>query len=136
MPVYKFKSGSGIVWYYSFDLAGSGRQGRRRAKASGFATKKEAQDAETARRTDDRWSSQYGWENNCCASSKPMPRLGFALSRLLFRGSKRKRMEWYDCYTILEGGRGSDSSRFVSWYLPISMKLQRLISDRKSTRLK
>jgi integrase len=53
MPVYKFKSGSGIVWYYSFDLAGSGRQGRRRAKASGFATKKEAQDAETARRTEE-----------------------------------------------------------------------------------
>src|ERR1039458_10033986 len=53
MPVYKFKSGSGVVWYYSFDLAGSGRQGRHRAKASGFATKKEAQDAETARRTEE-----------------------------------------------------------------------------------
>src|ERR1039458_6520474 len=53
MPVYKFKYRSGIVWYYSFDLAGSGRQGRRRAKASGFATKKEAQDAETARRTEE-----------------------------------------------------------------------------------
>src|ERR1039457_5827241 len=53
MPVYKFKSGSGVVWYYSFDLAGSGRQGRHRAKASGFATKKEAQDAETARRIEE-----------------------------------------------------------------------------------
>src|ERR1035438_9604198 len=57
-----------------------------------------------------------------------MPRFGFALRNRLLRGSKRKRMEWYDCYTILEGGRGSGSSRFVSWYLPISMKLQRLVS--------
>jgi integrase len=53
MPVYKFKNGSGIVWYYSFDLPGSGRQVRRRAKESGFATKKEAQDAESARRTEE-----------------------------------------------------------------------------------
>src|ERR1035441_3600728 len=53
MPVYKFKSGSGVVWYYSFDLAGSGRQGRHRAKASGFATKKEAQDAESVRRIEE-----------------------------------------------------------------------------------
>jgi integrase len=38
------------VWYYSFDLPGSGRQGRRRAKESGFATKREAEDGERKRR--------------------------------------------------------------------------------------
>ena len=32
-----------------------------------------------------------------------MPRLGLALRRLLFRASKLKRIEWYDCYTTLDG---------------------------------
>jgi integrase len=53
MPVYKRKYRSGIVWYYSFDLPGSGRQDRRRAKESGFATKQAAIDAEAARRIEE-----------------------------------------------------------------------------------
>jgi len=53
MPVHKRKYRSGIVWYYSFDLPGSGRQDRRRAKESGFATKREAEDAERKRHTEE-----------------------------------------------------------------------------------
>jgi len=45
----KLKSG-GHVWAYCFDAPGSGRTNRRQIYASGFASKKEAQDAEAARR--------------------------------------------------------------------------------------
>jgi integrase len=53
MSVHKRKYRSGNVWYYSFDLPGSGRQDRHRAKESGFATKREAEDAERKRRTEE-----------------------------------------------------------------------------------
>lgn len=41
------------VWYYVFDAPGSTREHRRQVKASGFATKKEALDAEAVRRVDE-----------------------------------------------------------------------------------
>jgi len=48
----KWKSASGIqtTWYYVFDGPGSTRQDRRQILKSGFASKKEAQDAEAERR--------------------------------------------------------------------------------------
>lgn len=54
MPVHKRKNRSGgIVWYYMFDASGSTREDRDRISASGFATKREAEDAEAIRRTEE-----------------------------------------------------------------------------------
>jgi integrase len=51
MAVYKRKNRSGkTVWCYQFSLPGATRKQRNRVFGSGFATKKEAGDAETARR--------------------------------------------------------------------------------------
>jgi integrase len=51
MPVYKRKYRNGrIVWRYLFDAPGSTRQNRIIIEKSGFATRKEAQEAEAARR--------------------------------------------------------------------------------------
>src|SRR5579862_6949383 len=48
----KWKSASGTQtnWYYVFDAPGSTRESRRQILKSGFASKKEAQDAEAERR--------------------------------------------------------------------------------------
>jgi integrase len=48
----KWKSSSGVqtTWYYVFDGPGSTRENRRQILKSGFASKKEAQDAEAERR--------------------------------------------------------------------------------------
>jgi integrase len=48
----KWKSATGVQtnWYYVFDAPGSTRQDRRQILKSGFASKKEAQDAEAERR--------------------------------------------------------------------------------------
>jgi hypothetical protein len=52
MPVKKRKNPSGhIVWMYKFEKPGSTRADRRRAWESGFATKGEAVEAESQRRT-------------------------------------------------------------------------------------
>src|SRR5262249_12445672 len=50
MPVHKrtYRSGK-TVWFYEVNLAGATRQDRNRVSGSGFATKKEAADAEVAR---------------------------------------------------------------------------------------
>jgi len=54
MPVHKRKYRSGgVVWYYLFDLPGSTREERDRISDSGFATKREAEDAEAIRRADE-----------------------------------------------------------------------------------
>jgi len=54
MSVHKRKeSRSGKIWYYAFDGPGATRQDRRWIKGSGYATKKEAQDAESARRVEE-----------------------------------------------------------------------------------
>jgi integrase len=50
MAIRKRKIKSGIVWAYSFELPGSNRRKRCRIEKSGFATKKAAQNAESARR--------------------------------------------------------------------------------------
>lgn len=54
MSVKKRTYGSGkIVWYYVFDAPGSTRANRRQIKESGFATKREAEDAEAKRRVEE-----------------------------------------------------------------------------------
>ena len=51
MSVHKRKYRNGrIVWYYEFSAAGSSRDKRERFTESGFATRKEATDAEAADR--------------------------------------------------------------------------------------
>jgi integrase len=83
MPVHKRKYRSGIVWYYSFDLPGSGRQGRRRAKESGFATKREAEDAERKRRTEE--EQKYELAKAGASVAGPLPRTLLMLLEEFFR---------------------------------------------------
>src|SRR3954469_292761 len=50
VPVHKRKYRSRkVVWFYEFNLPGATREDRIRVSAAGFATKKEAADAEVAR---------------------------------------------------------------------------------------
>ncbi|MGB9457690.1 MAG: site-specific integrase [Bryobacteraceae bacterium] len=54
MPVHRRKYHSGqVVWYFLFDLPGSTREERGRISESGFATKREAADAERTRYADE-----------------------------------------------------------------------------------
>src|SRR5262245_19789534 len=54
MPTFKKKNRSGkTVWAYMFSLAGSTRQHRDRISKSGFATKREAEEAEALRRIEE-----------------------------------------------------------------------------------
>jgi integrase len=54
MPVYKHENRSGASrWGYQFSLPGASRKDRRRITESGFATKREAADAEATRRIDE-----------------------------------------------------------------------------------
>jgi hypothetical protein len=48
----KYRSGQ-VVWLYQFDLPGSTREERVRITESGFSTKREAEDAEAIRRTEE-----------------------------------------------------------------------------------
>ncbi len=48
----KYRSGQ-VVWFYQFDPPGSTREQRGRVTESGFATKREAEDAEAIRRTEE-----------------------------------------------------------------------------------
>ena len=53
MPVHKRKRGGKVDWYYKFDMPGSTRQERRMIREYGFATMKEAVDAEAKRRIEE-----------------------------------------------------------------------------------
>jgi hypothetical protein len=54
MPAHKRKYRSGqVVWHYVFDMSGSTREDRLRITGSGFATKREAEDAEANRRIEE-----------------------------------------------------------------------------------
>src|ERR1700694_3330602 len=54
MPAYKHRARSGAIrWGYMFSLPGSSRSDRRRISESGFATKREAEDAEARRRVEE-----------------------------------------------------------------------------------
>lgn len=55
MPVHKRKYRSGqVVWYYQYDLRGSTRDGRSRISESGFSTKREAEEGEALKRSEER----------------------------------------------------------------------------------
>jgi integrase len=53
MAVYKRKRGGKTAWFYKFDAPGSTREGRRIIREFGFASKREAEDAEATRRIDE-----------------------------------------------------------------------------------
>ncbi|MFN3323387.1 MAG: tyrosine-type recombinase/integrase [Bryobacteraceae bacterium] len=79
MPVHKQKYSSGkVVWCYKFDAPGSTRENRRQIKETGFATKKEAQDAEAARRIDEQ--KKYEMAKAGGGVNAPMPK---TLAKLL-----------------------------------------------------
>jgi hypothetical protein len=54
MPVYKTKNRAGkVIWGFMYSLPGASRKDRRRISQSGFATKREAADAEATRRIEE-----------------------------------------------------------------------------------
>src|SRR4051794_19177052 len=89
MPVHKRKYRSGTVWYYSFDLPGSGRHDRRRAKESGFATKQAAVEAEASRRLDEQKKDEMAKAGAGVAA--PLPKtLGMLLEEFLRQHAEEK----------------------------------------------
>ena len=84
MPVHKRKNRSGqVVWYYLFDRPGSTRDNRDRASESGFSTKREAEDAEAIRRTEE----QRKWDLAKAGASvaAPLPKTFSMLLEEFFR---------------------------------------------------
>src|SRR5215472_9610084 len=80
MSVHKRKYRNGrVVWYYEFSAAGSSRDNRERFTESGFATWKEATDAEAARRL----QVQREAEEAQKAATAPQLTLGSLLSEYL-----------------------------------------------------
>src|ERR1039457_2407670 len=72
MSVYKRKYASGrTVWFYQFSLPGATRQQRQRIFGSGFATKKEAADAETNRRIEERQRRDLKTAGSSIAADPP-----------------------------------------------------------------
>jgi hypothetical protein len=70
MAVHKRKYASGkVAWLYAFDAPGSTKAERCQIKASGFATKKEAQDAEARRRIE----AQQDYEAALRGAVAPVP---------------------------------------------------------------
>jgi len=85
MPVYKRKYKSGdVVWSYLFSGPGATREDRRQCTASGFATKKEAQDAEAARRIEEQ--RKYDLERaGACTVAAELPKTLASLLEEFFR---------------------------------------------------
>jgi len=78
MSVHKRKYRSGqVVWFYQFDRPGSTREQRGRVTESGFATKREAEDVEAIRRTEEQRKRDLA---KAGASVAPLP---MTLSMLL-----------------------------------------------------
>lgn len=66
MSVYKRKRRGIVSWYFQFDVPGSGREGRRRVREYGFATRKAAETAEK-----DAWYELKKAENLASPSAAP-----------------------------------------------------------------
>ena len=75
------------VWYYVFDAPGSTRQHRRQVKASGFATKKEALDAEALRRVEEQQRAEASRTGRVDA---PLPKTLATLFREYFSEQAKK----------------------------------------------
>jgi hypothetical protein len=72
MSVHKRRYGSGkTVWFYQFALPGATRQERKRIIETGFATKKEAGDAETKRRIEEQQNRDLNKVGACIAAPPP-----------------------------------------------------------------
>jgi integrase len=84
MPVYKrtYRSGQ-TVWSYVIDAPNSTRENRQQLTASGFSTKKEAQDAEAQRRTEERQKQDLAKAGGSVAG--PLPRTLSMLLEEFFR---------------------------------------------------
>ncbi|MGO9011853.1 MAG: tyrosine-type recombinase/integrase [Bryobacteraceae bacterium] len=72
MPVRKrtYRSGE-VVWYYLLDLPGSTRKKRDRISESGFATKREAEDAEAVRRIEEQRKRELAKAGASVAAAVP-----------------------------------------------------------------
>ena len=72
MPVHKHKTRSGAIkWAYMFSLPGSSRNDRRRVSESGFATKREADDAEARRRIQEQQRLELEKAGSAVATKPP-----------------------------------------------------------------
>lgn len=74
MPAHKRTYASGKeVWFYEFNLPGATREDRVRVSGSGFATKKEAGDAEIARQIEEQQKRALA-KIGASVSSAPIPK--------------------------------------------------------------
>lgn len=89
MPVYKrtYRSGK-TVWYYVFDAPGSTRHERRQITCSGFQTRREAVEAEAARRLEE----QRKLELEKAGASPPIPKTLADLMDEFFREHGQKKL--------------------------------------------
>jgi hypothetical protein len=84
MSVHKRKYRSGqVVWFYQFDPPGSTREQRGRVTESGFATKREAEDAEAIRRTEEQRKRDLAKAGTSVAA--PLPKTLSMLLEEFFR---------------------------------------------------
>jgi integrase len=91
MPVFKRKYKSGkIAWRYVFDLPGSRKANRLKAQASGFATKKEATDAEASRRVEEQEKARLAAIADKSVSAPPPKMLAGLLDEFFREYSDRK----------------------------------------------
>ena len=83
MSVFKRRYRDGrVVWRYQFDLPGSTRENRKLIQKSGFATKKEAQEAEAARRIEEQQRYQMEKSGAAVAAAAPTT-LGMLLEEFM-----------------------------------------------------
>src|SRR5579885_3867113 len=78
-----------VVWRYQFDLPGSTRENRKLIQKSGFATKKEAQEAEAARRIDEQQRYQMEKSGAGVAAAAPTT-LGMLLDEFMAQHAQEK----------------------------------------------
>src|SRR4026209_2815610 len=84
MPVFKRTYGSRkIAWAYEFALPGAPRHERARVSASGFATKREAEDAEARRRLHEEQKRELAMAG--AAVAVPLPKTLAMLLEEFFR---------------------------------------------------
>jgi integrase len=130
MPVYSRGRGKNKSWYYRFSAPGASRTNRRDCNAWGFKTKKEAQDAEAARRAEEQ--KKYELSNSGAAVAGELPKiLGQLLEEFFTQREKNKKLE----AKTLEGYR-DDAARLAPELLRMELdKIKPLHFTREWTRL-
>src|SRR5580704_11667776 len=92
MPVFKRKYHSGqTMWAYEFNLPGATREDRVRVSGSGFATKKEAGDAEIARQIEEQQKRALV-KIGASVSSAPIPKTFAMLLHEFFQQHVEKKL--------------------------------------------